>query len=769
MRRLPAALLLAALTIVGASIPMATAVTATTPISTAKVVIIVGATEGTTSTYRSYADAAYAEAIKYTANVTKIYSPNATWTRVKAATTGANLVLYYGHGNGWPSPYPNDPTYSTKDGFGLNDPTNLTDYVHKYYGEPSMATLGLAPNAVVLLGNLCYASGNSEPGNPEPTVSVAHQRIDNYGAGFIKGGAKAVIADGHGGLISYIRGLFTTAQSLPDLWRSAPDFHNHEVSFASTRSPGFTAYSDPDTTSGGYYRSLVTAGTLTTTQVTKPVGDTGANPTSLVVPGRAEVDAPETPLSATPVSAGQGLADATPADLPAGTRLKTVAVAVAATSTTPAVIQVAGLDDPTIAGYITADRLTPRDSRAPVLLGIDTGTARFSPNGDGRFDTQSISGTFSETVAWTLEIRNSGGTLVKSASGSGATASFSWDGLSGGQPLPDGTYTWTLRGTDAWLNGTAVGSGQVVIDTVGPSITALSPDGSVIGQFSPNGDGTVDTIATTATASEGGSLLVRVANASNTTVRTFTTSAVVGTNTVTWDGRNDAGTVVPDGLYAITIAGRDIAGNTGPGRSRTVRVVTLLGFVAASPALFYPQDLDRFAPSSTLSFKLSRPAHVTWTLRNAAGAIVLTHLDADVAAGTQSWVFNGTLPDGTMLPVGAYTSYVYADDGTYVYIQAATVTMNAFAVVPSTTSPTRGRSMSVTATTAEPLSGVAQLYVTQPGLATYILRMTAISSSVYRISFTPKTTGTTGTMTFKVWGKDADGHTQATILRLTLR
>ena len=229
MRRLAAAAFLAALSAFGI---VRRRRPPRVPVSNAKVVIIVGATEGTTSTYRSYADQAYAEAIKYTSNVTKVYSPNATWSKVKAAVAGANIVVYFGHGNGWPSPYTYDPKYTTKDGMGLNDPAHLSDSVHKYYGEPSMATLSLAPNAIVLLGNLCYASGNSEPGETAPSVTVAHQRIDNYAAGFIKGGARAVIADGHGGLVSYIRGLFTTGQTIVDLWRSVPNFHGHV-----TRSP----------------------------------------------------------------------------------------------------------------------------------------------------------------------------------------------------------------------------------------------------------------------------------------------------------------------------------------------------------------------------------------------------------------------------------------------------------------------------------------------------------------------------------------------------
>jgi len=51
----------------------------------AKVVIVVGATQGTTDQYRSMADAAAGVASQYTSNVVKVYSPNATWEAVQAA------------------------------------------------------------------------------------------------------------------------------------------------------------------------------------------------------------------------------------------------------------------------------------------------------------------------------------------------------------------------------------------------------------------------------------------------------------------------------------------------------------------------------------------------------------------------------------------------------------------------------------------------------------------------------------------------------------
>jgi putative cell wall-binding protein len=239
------------------------------PVSSAKVVIIVGATHASTSHYRDIAEGIYAEAIKYSTDVLRIYSPNATWAAVKPALQGASVVVYLGHGNGWPSPYTFDPNYTTKDGLGLNATAGSGDNNTKYYGEPYLANeIRLAPNAVVLLNHLCYASGNSEPGTGEPTDSVARQRVDNYGAGFAKAGAAAVIAEGHGSVTGIIRDLFTTNQSLLDAWRGQYDYNGNEFSFPSSRTPAYTATMDPESPGSGYYRSIVARPDLRTVDVT---------------------------------------------------------------------------------------------------------------------------------------------------------------------------------------------------------------------------------------------------------------------------------------------------------------------------------------------------------------------------------------------------------------------------------------------------------------------------------------------------------------------
>ena len=71
-----------------------------------KVVVIVGPAGAATDRYRSEARAAASIARHYTPDVTEILSPNATWPAVKEALQGASLVLYMGHGNGWPSRVP---------------------------------------------------------------------------------------------------------------------------------------------------------------------------------------------------------------------------------------------------------------------------------------------------------------------------------------------------------------------------------------------------------------------------------------------------------------------------------------------------------------------------------------------------------------------------------------------------------------------------------------------------------------------------------------
>jgi len=250
-----------------------------------KVVLVVGPVGSLTNEYRSLANAAAVEALADGAEVTKVYSPNATWPAVRKALNGASIVVYLGHGNGWPSPYRDSLYPPTQNGFGLNPVAGADDVNHQYFGEASVDNIKLAPNAVVVLSHLCYASGNSEPGLPEGSESQAIQRVDNYAAGFIRAGAQAVVAEAHLGPAYYVRSLLRSQLSIEQIWRGSPSANGNTLNFASERSPGFAERLDPDHPNSSFYRSLVSRGVSSTQLRSSATGTTsGTTPSSVIQP-----------------------------------------------------------------------------------------------------------------------------------------------------------------------------------------------------------------------------------------------------------------------------------------------------------------------------------------------------------------------------------------------------------------------------------------------------------------------------------------------------
>lgn len=222
-----------------------------------KVVVVVGPAGSATSDYRSSAKTYASIARSYGAAVTEIYSPNATWSKVKAAAQGANLLIYLGHGNGYPSPY---GTFQrlTKDGMGLNATAGNGNYNVKYWGEYYIdRDIQMAPNAVVILNRLCYASGNSEWGSANPTKSTAIKRVDNYGAGFLRAGAKAVFAEAISSVSYTIRALFKTSATMNSIFMAGPSADGtRDFTFVSSRTSWARAHMDPPR-AGKYWRSVI--------------------------------------------------------------------------------------------------------------------------------------------------------------------------------------------------------------------------------------------------------------------------------------------------------------------------------------------------------------------------------------------------------------------------------------------------------------------------------------------------------------------------------
>jgi hypothetical protein len=141
---------------------------------------------------------------------------------------------------------------------GLNSSYDNGNSNVKYWGEYYISRyINLAPNAVVILNRLCYASGNNEWGAGYPTRTTAKRRVDNYGAGFLRANAKAVFADGISSVSYVLYGLFKTNRTMLSIFYSSPaSTYSYRFSFGSARTSWATAVMDPSSP-GHYYHSLI--------------------------------------------------------------------------------------------------------------------------------------------------------------------------------------------------------------------------------------------------------------------------------------------------------------------------------------------------------------------------------------------------------------------------------------------------------------------------------------------------------------------------------
>lgn len=222
-----------------------------------KAVIIVGPTHGQTDGNLAAGEQMALQAEAAGMDVRRVFYPHATWTNVLANAQGANLLVYLGHGYGWPSPYTRLLTESRQNGMGLNSFDGSARDVYTYYGAtPIRQNIRLAPNAVVILMHGCYTAGSGEPGAPIPTQDVARQRVDNFASGFLAAGAGAVFALAWGTWTDYPAALMSTDTTMDSLFMTAGEHIGwNDMYFNSVRTPGARNHLDPSADTG-YHRAV---------------------------------------------------------------------------------------------------------------------------------------------------------------------------------------------------------------------------------------------------------------------------------------------------------------------------------------------------------------------------------------------------------------------------------------------------------------------------------------------------------------------------------
>ena len=485
-----------------------------------KVVVVVGPTHSLTASNLQWGEAIAQDAAAPGAMVVRVFHPHATWAEVSAAAAGASVLIYLGHGNGYPSPYTTTLMRDRQDGMGLDPVDGAADDQVRYYGEQYMATLRLAPDSLVLLNHLCYASGDSEPGLPQPTQAVAVERVDNFAAGFIAGGAAAVLALGTEDASGILDALFGPTQTLDQLFMSNGGIGVAQIVTASIRTPGALLHLDPDSATSGFYRSLAGNLDLLSSAV---IGGTGA-------PGSLQ--------GATP----------TPTPSPSAPPSSSVVV--------PSPI----VPSPAVPASIPALPPAP----APVLTSL-VAPSVFTPNGDGISDTLAVSYAMTAPGALDVAVASASGAVVRHMvlPAMPATGRFSWDGRGdGGEIVPDGVYSLVA----APMGGTGIPGAALTVRT--RVLTAIKSPGVAPAVFYPlDGDQVADITSLSVTFTQPATVTWTVTDSSGRVVRTLWEArpTQAGTWTLPWDGTGYApGTAVlsrmPAGQYLSTIVATTAAG-----------------------------------------------------------------------------------------------------------------------------------------------------------------------------------------------------------------
>ena len=585
-----------------------------------RAVVIVGPTGSSTADFLADAQVMANQAENAGMDVTRIFHPHATWARVLNAIQGANLVVYMGHGNGWPSPY---APYQerTKDGLGLDGYDGASANSVTYYGANVIRDqVHLANNAIVVLVHLCYASGNGEPGMAIPGWSVATQRVDNFSAGFLDVGAKSVFAFGWMQKWNMPAALMTTDKTMEELFETNASgtypygwIGWNDKYVDSDRTPGVRMHLDPHP-SYGFYRALTGGFSMTAGQWRGDAsgGDSGGTTGS---------------------GSGSGSGGTTSAGAPSISNLSVIS---------------------------TDGGATNNVNTATTALGSTL--AAFHPNGDGLQDRIIVSHTLSESAYLDVRVTNSGGTLVRKFTvfARQGKSTSDWTGKTdAGNYVAEGVYTLSYRPRDT---GGHVGEAKGLKVLV---LNAMSFNSATAAMYVRDKDALASTATANISLNQSASISVKVLDMAGSNVRTVqgATRYGAGSRSFSWGGKDDSGRLVSDGWYRFVVNSRSSVGSY-----REQRLVWVGAFQLnsskASPArgsrvTFTVYSTEPLANSPTLDIK--QPGLSLYTVRlskvDTAKYRVTVTLKSGGSSGKMQLVVNGVDKNGqgqsysTTLPI----------------------------------------------------------------------------------------------------------------------
>ncbi|MEK9179448.1 MAG: FlgD immunoglobulin-like domain containing protein, partial [Patescibacteria group bacterium] len=296
-----------------------------------------------------------------------------------------------------------------------------------------------------------------------------------------------------------------------------------------------------------------------------------------------------------------------------------------------------------ITHYVTPPTFDP--SKAPPNLSI----------------CYTVKQTLATGVDLTLVIKNSSGTTIFSKIQTAVAKGSScepWNGLVNGVSVGAGTYQYAFYSV-----GQLIGSGTFYV-TIAPTqpapvITDLGPN---LSTFNPYTQTTTFSYQLTQDAKvhfaikDSSGTIVRHLQMKGTTNNGFAN----GTNSVPWDGKNDAplSQILADGTYTYLIEAENANGQA----QSKIGNITISTFgitsVSADPNPFNPE----LQPTTNLKFTLNQGAYVTITVSNALNNTFVKTIVSNqfYGAGSPFASWNGTDSTNTWVQTGIYNFKVDA-------------------------------------------------------------------------------------------------------------
>ena len=321
-------------------------------------------------------------------------------------------------------------------------------------------------------------------------------------------------------------------------------------------------------------------------------------------------------------------------------------------------------------------------TEVPEIPPITSGTQYLSPNGDGVQDEATLK--FSVRIyvksdegyvpEYGLRISDPDGNVVAEKIETEESDVFwlfqifrgydefnlekeiTWDGTDpDGNILEDGVYDVTVWVKDATDQITEIDVDDFVLDTKKPSLSVKAPDSLM---FSPNNDGIGDVfIILQADGTVEAEWKGEIKDSASKTVKTFSWKDSAPGD-VLWDGTDQDGGMLSDGLYNYQIQTTDLAGNKSDVyRVRNIRIDGM------SPAFNVDFDQPAFSPNAdgvkdelviTPVYELEEEI-VNWSWSMADGSGVVLQQSGEASDGLpETVVLDGLNDSGLPLFPGKY-------------------------------------------------------------------------------------------------------------------